>query len=377
MSIIVADIIRIMESIAPISLAEEWDNVGLQVGQKDWPVRTVWIALDPLPEVVAAACKKDIDLLITHHPLLFQPLSSIDFDTSVGSIIYLASRHKMAIFTAHTNLDNAADGINDVLARRLELKNLKVLKGSGKPENYKLVVYVPVEYEQKVLDAIFETKAGKIGAYTCCSFRNNGQGTFKPGSSSRPLIGKVDEVSQINEIRIETVVKKNDLKSVIEHIREKHPYETMAYDVYPLLSLENRWAEERSGLGRVGEFDGKKELASLALFIKKKLGLKSVKVVGRHSLPVNKAAVCAGSGSSLMSDFFSSGAQVLISGDLRYHDARAIEAADLGLIDIGHFASEHLIVEALAERLNKILSATGVDVKIEACRLEKDPFAIL
>jgi len=377
MSIRVVDIIRIMETIAPVSLAEEWDNVGLQVGQKDWPVRTVWIALDPLPDVVAAACKKDVDLLITHHPLLFQPLRSIDFSSPVGSIINLAARHRIAIFAAHTNFDNAAGGINDVLARRIDLKNLKVLGGSGEPENYKLVVYVPVEYEQKVLDAIFETEAGQTGAYTCCSFRNNGKGTFKPGSSAKPFIGKPNEISQINEVRIETVVPRNDLKSVIERIRENHPYETMAYDVYPLLSFESRSTEERSGLGRVGELAEKKELTSFALYIKEKLGLKSVKVVGKPNLSVYKAAVCAGSGSSLMNDFFSSGAQVFISGDLRYHDARAVEAANLGLIDIGHFASEHLIVDVLAERLNKILSETGVDVGVEACRLENDPFVIL
>lgn len=373
----VADIVRAMETIAPVNLAEEWDNVGLQIGEKNWPVRTIWIALDPLPNVVTAACNKDVDLLIIHHPLIFQPLRLIDFSTPVGSIISKAIQHKIALFTAHTNLDKAEGGVNDVLAHRIGLKNLQVLGKREIPENCKLVVYVPAEYEQKVLNSIYETNAGKIGDYTCCSFRSKGTGTFKPGSSARPFIGKLNEISQVNEIRIETVVPRKDLKSVIEHIRENHPYETMAYDIYPLLLFESGVASEGSGLGRVGELEKKRELTSFALDIKEKLGLKSVRVTGKQNLIVTRAAVCAGSGSSLMNDFFSSGAQVFISGDLRYHEARAVEAADLGLIDIGHFASEHLVLEVIAERLNKILSEDGFDVKVEVCKLEADPFMIL
>ncbi len=264
----IADIIKTMETLAPFCLAEEWDNVGLQVGQMDWPVRTVWIALDPAPDVVAAACSNGVDLLITHHPLIFNPLRSIDFSTPVGSIIHMAGEHRTGIFAAHTNLDNATGGINDVLAYRIGLNNLKVLANARGPE-------------------------------------------------------------------------------------------------------------DSQGLGRVGELDKSKELASFALTIKEKLGLKFVKVAGKPDLLVNKVAVCTGSGSSLMDNFFSSGAQVYISGDLRYHDARATEAANLGLIDIGHFASEHLIVDILAERLGKILLETGIDVKVEAYKLENDPFVIL
>lgn len=368
----VADIIKIMETFAPSFLAERWDNVGLQVGQRDWPVRNVWVALDPTYYVVAAACSKNVDLLITHHPLIFLPLKSIDFSTSVGSIIHLATKHKTAVFSAHTNLDIATDGINDILAERIGLKNLKVLRKGKEPENYKLVVYVPVEYEQKVLNALFETKAGKIGEYSCCSFRNKGKGTFRPGSLAKPFIGKTGEISHTDEIRIETVVLKKDLGGVIEHIRGLHPYETMAYDIYPLLTSGNR-----EGLGRVGELDETIDLASFALFIKEKLGLKYVKLAGKPDLPVNKVAVCTGSGSSLMQNFFSSGAQAYITGDLRYHDARDAEAANLGLIDIGHFASEHLIVDVLTDRLGKILSENRMDVNVEAYGLENDPFMII
>ncbi len=368
----VADIVKTMETIAPPWLAEKWDNVGLQIGQKEWSVNTIWIALDPSYDVVHDACSHGVDLLITHHPLIFQPLKSINLNTGVGSIIQMAIKHQMAIFSAHTNLDSTTDGLNDVLANRIGLRNLRVLGKSKETAICKLVIYVPSEYEQVVLKAIFETSAGEMGPYTCCTFRNNGKGTFRPGPSAKPFAGQIDETSAVDEIRIETVVQNKDLNDVIEHIKKKHPYETMAYDLYPLLPFESQ-----QGLGRIGELDESIDLVSFALSIKKKLGLSTVKIAGNLDLPVTIAAICAGSGSSLMDEFFSSGAHVYVSGDLRYHDARSIEDANLGLIDIGHFASEHLIVDVLRDRLSMHLNETGIDVKVEACTLENDPFVRL
>jgi dinuclear metal center YbgI/SA1388 family protein len=281
MAATVADIIKVMETMAPLRLAEEWDNVGLQVGQLDWPVRSIWVALDPLYDVVDGACRNGVDLLITHHPLIFKPLRCINFNTPVGSVIQAAAGHKLAIFAAHTNFDSASDGINDVLASRIGLADLKVLK---------------------------------IG---------------------------------------------------------DHPAEC-----YPLLPPATDYIKKQ-GLGRVGELDETMELLPFALSLKEKLGLEYIKVAGKPDLPVRRVAVCSGSGSSLMKDFYSSGAQVFISGDLRYHDAREVEALNLGLIDMGHFASEYLVVEVLAKRLDKILAAGGKDIKVEACGLENDPFSVL
>ena len=368
----IADIVEVMELFAPSWLAEEWDNAGLQIGDENWPVRTIWIALDPTPDVVKDACKNDVDLLITHHPLIFHPIKSINFSKPLGDIIQMASQHRMAIFSAHTNLDNAIDGLNDVLAYRIGLSELKVLGHAKKNDMYKLVVYVPLAYEKEVIASFFETKAGEVGTYSCCSFRNKGKGTFKPGNMSKPFSGKIGEVSHTDEVRIETVVRKNDLNGVIGHVRKHHPYETMAYDVYPLLP-----SEETQGSGRIGKLDKSMNLTSFAESIKTKLGLDYIKVAGDPDLIVKTVAVCSGSGSSFVNHFVTSGAQVYVSGDLGYHDARTVETENLGLVDIGHFASEHLIVDVLKHRLDKILSETGIDVKIEAYKLEKEPFMIL
>ncbi|MFC1814379.1 Nif3-like dinuclear metal center hexameric protein [Thermodesulfobacteriota bacterium] len=363
----VSDIINIMEAIAPVSLAEEWDNVGLQVGGTHWPVRNIWIALDPAPDVVAQACQKDAGLLITHHPLILQPLKSIDTGTSVGAIIQMAIQHHLAIFSAHTNLDSAAGGLNDELATRIGLNNLKVLGKPKREELYKLALFVPVNYEQKILAALSKTRAGRIGEYTC-SFRNYGKDAFKP----RPAAGNDGDINHTEEIRVETVVKKSDIQDVVEYIRSQLPNATIAYDIYPLISNASD-----QGLGRVGDLEKSMQLSSLAEMIKKILKIESIRIAGRPDRRVHRAALCTGGGSSLISSFFSSGADVFITGDIRYHDARAVETNGLGLIDMGHFASERLMIDVLAGRLQKILIDNGINAKINKYEIEKDPFIIL
>lgn len=363
-----------MQTIAPAALAEEWDNIGLQIGKNDWDVKKIWIALDPLPEIVDAACNSGVDLLITHHPLIFKPLKSIDLSTTGGSIINTALCNRLAVFSAHTNLDKAKGGINDMLADIIGLNDLKSLRGSPGTKKTKLVVYLPKGHEDCVLETLFESGAGKIGDYTCCTFRNNGKGTFKPGHLSKPFSGKPGEITHTDEIRIEVIVEKDKLRQLVEKIEINHPYETMAYDIYPLVTSEN---EDLEGLGRIGKTDKTITLLSLAKNLKKKIGLKYIKIAGRLDLAINNVAVCSGGGSSLMDDFFASRADVYISGDLGYHNARDAEAAGKGLIDLGHFASEHLVIKYLAEKLSRILSKTEFNVEVEACNMEVDPFKIL
>ena len=276
MTVTVLDIIRVMDQIAPSSLAEEWDNAGLQIGSYRWPVRVVGVALDPTAGVIDAAARKRVDLLITHHPLIFEPLAKIDVDTPTGAIIESALQRRLAVFSAHTNMDKCEGGLNHVLANRLGLKNLEVLAAGRKESSF----------------------------------------------------------TALNGLEI----------------------------------------NKQEGLGRIGHLERPIQLQKLAARIKKKLNINRLKFVGKPDLIVTRAAVCTGSGSSLLSYFIDSDAQVYISGDLRYHDARDIEARGLGLIDIGHFTSEYLIVEDLSERLKKILSDMNLKVKVAICGSEKDPF---
>jgi dinuclear metal center YbgI/SA1388 family protein len=281
MAAALSDIIDILDKLAPPFLAEEWDNCGLQLGDPSWPVTRIWVALDPTLQVIEAASAQKVNLLITHHPLIFKPLRSLEFNTPLGAVIHRATRNNLAIFAAHTNLDSATGGLNDMLARRLGLEDLK-----------------PLVTGQDV---------------------NRGQ-----------------------------------------------------HANHAVMSQEHQ-----PGLGRVACLAKAMDLRSFARQIKKKMGLKTIKFAGDPHLMVKKAALCTGSGSSLLENFFASGAQAYISGDIRYHDARDVEAARLGVIDIGHFSSESFITEDLAARLDTILAESGFDVVVEACNIEKDPFEVL
>lgn len=360
-----------MEEMAPVSLAEQWDNVGLQVGRADWPVQKIRVVLDATDELVRAAYSEKIDLLITHHPLIFHPLKRIDLTTQTGKILQTAIQNKIAIFCAHTNLDSTPGGVNDILAEKLSLRDTRVLKRSGQRDAglRKLVVFVPLGYEQSVLDTLFECGAGTTAKYTHVSFRAKGVGTFRPGSTARPFQGLVGETTLAEEHRIEVLVRRENLPAVLDRLRCVHPYEEMAYDVYT-----TDVQDTRTGLGRIGDVGDDMTLRQFAQRAKEKFGLERIKVAGDGALRIRRAVVCSGSGSSLIGEFLASDAQVYVSGDLGYHDGRRVEAEGRGLIDVGHFASEQLIVDHLAAQLRETLSKRGYSVEVSVSGGERDCF---
>jgi len=265
MALILADIFQLLDRMAPSHMAEEWDNVGLQVGDPRREVDLVWVALDPSLEVVSAACRNGVGLLVTHHPLIFNPLKRIDMRTPTGAVLEQAFCNRLAIYAMHTNLDAAAGGLNDLLAAKAGMQQLKPLAG---------------------------------------------------GAGRNPHIG----------------------------------------------------------IGRTGLLPARLPLRQLALRLKRALKLEFVRVVGDVERRVRYAAVSTGSGSSLLPYFLSSASEVFITGDLRYHDAREIEAAGRCAIDIGHFHSEHLMAAAVAQRLQRALNRRGARIRVQGFPDEKEPF---
>ena len=265
---VVSDIIALMDRLAPADIAEDWDNPGLQAGSPAWPVKKIMIALDATPAVVNDACQQNADLLITHHPFIFKAFKKIDYSTPLGQMIETAMRHHLSIFSAHTNLDWAAGGLNDTFAEMMGLKNITVL----------------------------ESMPDKDAA---------------------------------------------------------------------------------SGLGRIGELDTPVDLAGLARNIKACLGIQGLRVAGPFDMMIKRIAVCTGGGSGLLKSFFASSAHVFVSGDLRYHDARDAELYNRGLIDVGHFASEHIVVDLLQKKLAEGLAENGHDVSIAISARESEPFVNL
>ena len=369
MAATVADIAGWMESIAPRKLAEDWDHVGLQIGQRDWPVKKIWVALDPTSAVIEAAAAHDVDMIVTHHPLIFRPLTQLDPSDPTGAIIAKSLSSRIAIFVAHTNLDSAAGGLNDLLCERIGVDPLHPMQSSPNQSFYKFVVYAPREHEAAVLKALADGSVGTIGHYTDCTFRMKGIGTFRPSDAAKPYSGSSGKLTHADETRIEALVSAVDLPRIIEQVRNAHPYEEMAFDVLPTVA-----PGQGVGLGRIGDLRRPDTLEAFARTVSRALDLSSVRVAGSPELMVRRVAVCSGSGSSLLSAFLSSGAQVYVSGDLKYHDARTAEAAGVGLIDIGHFASEHIVVETLRKRIKSAFGETHPDVVVEAYRFEREPF---
>lgn len=366
----VADIIGIVNRIAPLDFAEEWDNPGLQIGDPNRSVSRIMISLDAGVEAVNEAVNKQCQLLITHHPLFFRPIKKLDLSRSLGSLVKTAVKHDLSVFSLHTNYDVAEGGINDLLAAALQLQSIAPLQIGGADEFVKLTVFVPLGHEEKILQALFRF-SGVIGNYSDCSFRTNGTGSFKPLTGSNPFIGKIGRREYIEETRIEVLVRKEETRNAVKALMKAHPYEEPAYDLYPLLNRGKEW-----GLGRAGELAEGISLEGFGKKVKELLSLPGIRMVGDGKREIHKVAVCGGSGASLIRDAQRCGADVLVTGDIKYHDAKEAQMSEVALIDIGHFA-EAVMIKGVATALMRELEKRKYMVEVLLCDTERDPFHFL
>lgn len=357
----IKDITGIMEEHFPLWLAESWDNCGLQIGSREALVNRVIVALDMDEAILDLAIEKNAELIITHHPFFFKGIKSIDYSTPLGRMIQKSIKAGISIYSAHTNLDAGEQGLNQVLAELLGLGEIEPLYMDKQEELYKLVVFVPATHAQQVREAINQAGAGHTGAYSDCSFRVRGTGTFRPAEGCNPFIGKTGMLEEADEYRLETVVYKRDLQRIIKIMQEAHPYEEVAYDIYKLNNQGKIFS-----LGRKGSWPESISLQDCAEQVKSKLKLKNVRVVGDLKRSIKKAAVVSGSGASLIDEVIRQGIELFITGDLKYHEARDAEARGLSVIDAGHQESEEIIVPYLCDMLQKETEAKGFEVKVIA-----------
>lgn len=357
-----------IEQLAPKQLAEEWDNSGLQVGDLKTEVRRVLVALDVTPEIMRQAIAEGVQMIVVHHPMIFRPLKSLRTDTVLGGIIREAIRNDIVVYAAHTNLDSARCGVNHLLAAKLDLQQPMPLSGTYREQLLKIVVFVPAGSEEAVRMAMAEAGAGWLGNYSHCSFETLGTGTFLPGEGTQPFIGRQGMLERVSEYRLETVVRETQVKQVLSAMLKAHPYEEAAYDLYPLAN-----EGESLGLGRVGRLHAPLTVRALAEKIKTDLNCTTVRIIGHAEKTVSIAAVCGGSGASLIAQARRAGAEVLVTGDVKYHEAQEAAEQGLAIIDAGHFATERIIVPALAEYLGNCSHAQGWDIEIVTAR-ERDVF---
>ena len=365
----VSDIVGITGKIAPGELAESWDNVGLQLGDPAAQVSRIMVALDPGAPAVHAAIEAGCQLLITHHPFFFTPLKKISATDETGRLTILAVKNDLAILSLHTNYDIVSGGVNDLLAARLGVADALPLRVTGAEEQLKLALFVPHGFEEKLLDALSPFMA-PLGNYRDCSFQGDGVGRFTALAGANPFVGTVGERHQEKESRLEFLIAKERLNAALQAMKKAHPYEEPAYDIYPVL---NRGAVR--GLGRIGLLPQATTAGEYAQLVKERLAAAGVRLVGDAAKAVRKVALCGGSGASLLHEAARKGADLLVTADVKYHEAREAEAMGVALLDAGHFATEYPMVQGLAQALESALQAKRFEAEVVAYQGEREPFS--
>ncbi|QHA92618.1 Nif3-like dinuclear metal center hexameric protein [Bacillus sp. N1-1] len=361
-------IIQEFESWSKKKYAEEGDPIGLQVGSLNKKIKKVMTALDVLPNVVEEAVDEGVDLIIAHHPILYRPLKKINLDTAQGKMIETLIKHDITVYAAHTNLDVAPGGVNDMLAEALGLKDTSVLVETFQRELKKVVVFVPASHQEEVRNALANAGAGSIGEYSDCTFTSQGTGRFKPTDYAKPFIGEAGALEAVDEVKIESIFYADQQATIINAIKKAHPYEEVAYDIYP---LDNE--PEKLGLGRVGQLEKEMTLESFAGFVKEKLSAGGVRIVGDLQSTIKKVAVLGGDGNKFINAARFSGADVFVSGDIYYHVAHDAMIEGLQIIDAGHNI-EKIMIEGVRKKLLAFLEEKRYETEIISSQEKTDPF---
>ena len=342
----VKDFTNYLEQLAPLTYQEEYDNSGLIIGDFNMEVKGVLITLDCNDKVLDEAINNKCNLLITHHPIIFKGLKKINNDSLTDKLVIKAIKNNIAIYSIHTNLDNIFNGVNSEIAKRLKLKNCRVL--SSKNECLRqLVFYCPKENTTDLIEKLCSVGAGAIGNYNNCSFKSSGVGTFKPLENSNPNKGVKGKLYSSNEDRVELVFLKDKQNKIIQKLQENHPYEEIAYQIY---ILDNKIRSIGSGL--VGELDEPVDSILFLKQLKKIMNLELIRHTHVNKDVIKKIALCGGSGSFLIDKAIYSNADIFITSDIKYHQFFDIDNKII-LADIGHYESEQFTKNLVYDYLTK------------------------
>ncbi len=340
----IADIIQVLERLAPPTYQESYDNAGLLTGSSDWQCTGVICTLDATEPVIAEAIENGCNLVVAHHPIIFSGLKKITGKGYVEKTIIKAIKNDIAIYAIHTNLDNIIEGVNCRIADQLGLINRTVLVNKQNLLK-KLVVFIPEAATEKVKDALFAAGAGQISQYSECSFTSGGTGTFKAGDGTNPYVGGIGKRHHESENRTEVIFPAHLQQSVIKAMIAAHPYEEVAYDI---IALDN--SQNNIGSGLIGELPAAVSETEMLNILKEKFGLKVVRHTPLTGKKVKTVAFCGGAGSFLIKKAISAKAEIFITGDVKYHEF--FDAEDkLVIADIGHWESEQFTIDLLLDVL--------------------------
>jgi len=345
----IKDVTNYIEELAPLAYAEDFDNVGLLVGNYQIKVKGVLVTLDTLEETVDEAIAKNCNLIISFHPIIFSGLKKLNGNSYVEKAVLKAIKNDIAIYATHTALDNSNKGVSAKICEVLGLQNTKVLipkKGIVK----KLTTYIPKDYLEKVRQALFEAKAGNIGNYDHCSFTNIGEGTFKGNENSNPVLGKKGELQKEEEIQLTITFEQKNEAAILEALIENHPYEEVAYEI---TTTEN--VHQNIGMGMIGELEKPLEEKDFLVYLKKTMQTDCVRYSNLLHKKIHRVAVLGGSGSFAISNAIKEKVDAYVSADFKYHDFFKAENKIL-LADIGHYESEQFTKRLLVDYLTKKFS---------------------
>ncbi len=349
----VREVTSIMESFAPLAFQEDYDNSGLIVGDANMEVTGVLLTIDVTPQVVAEAVAGGANLIVAHHPVIFKGLKRITGKSYVEQVVVDAIRNNIAIYAAHTNIDSVQGGVSFKMAEVLGLTNTQVLSPlTG--QLVKLVTFVPTEYAEAVRQAMFNAGAGVIGNYDSCSFNIQGQGTFRAGDGTNPFVGEMGKIHFEPEVRVETIVPRHILNAVVKAMVEAHPYEEVAYDVYPL-----DLPYKKAGLGVVGDLPEPMNTIDFVKHVKQQFRAPCVRYTNPVKDFISRVAICGGSAISLLNDAIAANADVFITADVKYHQFFDAENR-IVILDIGHFESEQFTIDIFYDLLSKKISNFAV-----------------
>ncbi len=352
----VRDICDALETWAPQGLAYSWDRIGLSVGDPEARVDRVLVCLSVMPAAFAAARKARAQMIVSHHPLIWEPLKTLRADEPHARLCLDIARAGIACFAMHTNLDVVADGVSRALGEAIGLHDMRPLMPVAHAAMVKLVTFVPESHLAAVRDAVSAAGAGVIGNYTHCSFSTEGVGTFLPGDAANPFSGKKGKINEEAERRFETLVPKPRLGRVLAALFAAHPYEEVAYDI---VTLEN--TDPSVGLGVLGTLERAQPLDIFAEHVRNALKLEHLRVVGPGKRLVRRVAAIGGSGGGQVSEI-PDDVDALVTGDVGYHDALAARERGLSVIDAGHAGSERPILGKIKRFLAGRFSGMRVSV---------------
>lgn len=342
----ISEIISLIEDVAPLSLQEDYDNAGLQVGDKNNEATGALLCIDVTEDIIDEAVQKGLNLVISHHPLLFKGLKSITGKNYIERVVIKAIKNNISIYSAHTNLDNAPGGVNYKIAEKLNLRNVQILS----PQNgklLKLIVFVPTEHADKVREAMLTAGAGKIGNYDMCSYNLDGYGTFRACEGAEPYCGEVGAIHKENEVRIEVILPEYNRGSVLKAMLMAHPYEEPAYDI---LQLENTNAYAGSGL--VGELCDSVDEIEFLKTIKDVFKVGVIKYSSLTGKKIKRVALCGGSGAFLINDAIRANADLFLTGEVGYHNFFMAEKKIL-LVEAGHYETEQYTKDIFCDIITK------------------------